>query len=534
MKKADTSGKKTSRNENMVKVIIAFFFCMLFALTVFIDKEFPLSGSLLEEGQIRQRDIYAPFYFSFINFDGKEIEVKKNELIVERGGKITKTQEMAEKKLILAKKTPNKLYYFLGIVLLLFVFSLITVTYITVNLPACLFEIKNAGVICCLILLIVGGTKAIMISSWPLFLIPLAAISMLMAILVDPGVSLMFTVILSVFLGILAGGRLDLMVMMLAGGFVSVNSVMNVRRRRDLTKAGILVGLTNVIGVFAMGQIDFIPVNQLMGEATWAFANGIICAVIVTGVLPVFEIIFRITTNISLLELSDLNQPLLKELVMKAPGTYHHSLVVGNLAESAAETVGANTLLARVGAYFHDIGKIRMASYFSENQPPQDNKHENLTPTISSLVIINHIKEGVDLAKKHKLGKAICDIIIQHHGDDVVHYFYHRALELHDEQMSRLQAEDFRYPGPKPQSKEAAIVMLADSVEAASRAMSQPTPAKIQELVNRIINNKFINGQLDECDLALKDLHLISEVFIHILNGILHARIEYPEGKAGQ
>jgi metal dependent phosphohydrolase len=208
--------------------------------------------------------------------------------------------------------------------------------------------------------------------------------------------------------------------------------------------------------------------------------NGIAAAIIVNGVLNVFEIVFGVTTNISLLELSDLNQPVLKELVLKAPGTYHHSLVVGNLSESAAEAVGANSLLARVGAYFHDIGKLRMATYFSENQPQAENKHDNLSPTISSLIIINHIKEGAELAKKYRLGKAINDIIIQHHGNDVVHYFYHRALEQRGDQDTAVQAEDFRYPGPKPQSKEAAIVMLADSVEAASRSIPQPTPEKLK------------------------------------------------------
>ncbi|MDD5746681.1 MAG: HDIG domain-containing protein, partial [Candidatus Omnitrophica bacterium] len=375
------------------------------------------------------------------------------------------------------------------------------------------------------------GAKAIIIAGWPLYLIPIASMSMLVAILIDPGVALMITIIVSMFIGVLTGLRFDMLLIMLAGGVVSIYAVLNVRRRRDLTKAGFLIGLTNMVAIIVSGLINFVSLNQLVIESGWGLLNGIAAAIIVNGVLNVFEIVFGVTTNISLLELSDLNQPVLKELVLKAPGTYHHSLVVGNLSESAAEAVGANSLLARVGAYFHDIGKLRMATYFSENQPQAENKHDNLSPTISSLIIINHIKEGAELAKKYRLGKAINDIIIQHHGNDVVHYFYHRALEQRGDQDTAVQAEDFRYPGPKPQSKEAAIVMLADSVEAASRSIPQPTPEKIKDMVHRIINNKFIDGQLDDCNLTLKDLHDIAEVFAHILNGIFHTRVEYPDFK---
>ena len=523
------SDSNPQKIKHSLQIIIPIFICIVLAISIFIGRDFLVVGKYYIQGQISQRDIFAPFDFSFTDTNLQNIEVKKNELIVERGEKINKTQELAILKLQSMQNQPKNLYYYLGLFLLLLIFSVIVATYVSIRRDKILFNIKNVILLCLLIILLILSAKAILISQWPIYLIPVASVVTLAAILIDPGIAMMLTVLLSVYTGVLTGVRFDIMLIMLSGGIVSIYTVLNVRRRRSLTKAGILIGLTNFIAVVCIGLINFVPINRLIIQGAWGFANGMLCAVIVTGLLPIFEIIFQIMTNISLLELSDLNQPLLKDLVLKAPGTYHHSLVVGNLAESAAEAVGANSLLARVGAYFHDIGKIRMAPYFSENQSHAENKHETLSPTISSLIIINHIKEGVDLAKKHKLGKAINDVIAQHHGDDVVHFFYMRALEQNQEDKTKIESENFRYPGPKPQFKEAAIVMLADSVEAASRAMPQPTPAKIKDVVNRIINNKFIGGQLDECDLTLKDLHIISEIFTHILNGIFHTRVEYPE-----
>jgi putative nucleotidyltransferase with HDIG domain len=261
------------------------------------------------------------------------------------------------------------------------------------------------------------------------------------------------------------------------------------------------------------------------------FINGIVCGIIVIGVLPIFEYLFKTVTNISLLELADFSQPLLQRMVMETPGTYHHSLVVGNLSEAACLAVGANALLARIGAYYHDIGKLQKPEYFSENQDIKTSKHDNLSPTMSKLVIMNHVNEGLELAKKYKLNPRLVDFIQQHHGTSLVYYFYRRALEsLEDDQQ--IKEEGFRYPGPKPTTKETAIVLLADSVEATTRALKQPEPANIKEVVHKIINNKFIDGQLDACELTLKDLEKISEVFIRILTGIYHGRITYPESQA--
>ena len=529
MEKFNQTEKISQRSQLRMRVIIAFSICVMVMIIFFTGKNTVLPEFNLKQGQISQSNLYSPINFSFIDADGTIFEIKKEELIAQRGERISKKKELAFLEMKKIQHNPDKLYYLLGVLFLLVIFSIITVTYFTVYETKKIFRAKIVMLLCLLPLLLVIGTKFIAALSWSVYLIPMASVSMLIAMMVDPGVAFMLTVILSVLVGVLTGARFDVAGTMLAGGMVGIYSVLDVRRRRDFTKAGIIVGLTNMVSIAAFGLINFLSITDLLTESLWGLANGILSAIIATSLLPVFEIIFNVTTNITLLELSDLNQPLFKELVLKAPGTYHHSLVVGNLAESASEAVGANSLLARVGAYFHDVGKIRMAPYFIENQASMENKHDNLSPTISSLIIINHIKEGVDLARKYKLGRPILDIIKQHHGDDIVYFFYHRALELHGEDKGKVEPEDFRYPGPKPQFKEAAIVMLADSVEAATKSMQQPTPAKIVEMVNRIINNKFIDGQLNECDLTLKDLHVISKVFSHILNGIFHTRIEYPD-----
>jgi putative nucleotidyltransferase with HDIG domain len=259
----------------------------------------------------------------------------------------------------------------------------------------------------------------------------------------------------------------------------------------------------------------------------WLFLNGFVSGIVVSGVLPIFEYLFERITNISLLELSDFNSPLLKEMILKAPGTYHHSLIVGNLSEAASEAIGADSLLSRIGAYYHDIGKIIRPQYFIENQLSNQAFHEKLSPALSKLIIVNHVKEGIRLAKRYKLNKKIIDFIAQHHGTSLVYYFYLKALEDNKEDVDD---KLFRYPGPKPKTKETAIVLLADSVEAASRVLRDPNPNKIAELVRRVVNSKFIDGQLDECPLTLRDLEKITEVFIRILTSMYHVRVAYPQG----
>jgi putative nucleotidyltransferase with HDIG domain len=276
-------------------------------------------------------------------------------------------------------------------------------------------------------------------------------------------------------------------------------------------------------------------------QSALALGNGIITAMLVGGALPILEHLFQITTDVSWLELSDLNHPLLRRMTIEAPGTYHHSLVVANLAEAAAEKIGANATLCRVCAYFHDVGKLVKPEYYTENMNFERNPHDDLAPTMSALIIIAHVKEGVDLALKHGLNKQIIDVIQQHHGTSLVYYFYQRAIQqqedaraggkimnIREEDIPEVQEESFRYSGPKPQTKESAIVSLADIVESASRSLGKPTPQKIEQLVNELIEERIADGQLDECDLTLGELRIIAARFRFTLMTMLHTRIAYP------
>ena len=304
-----------------------------------------------------------------------------------------------------------------------------------------------------------------------------------------------------------------------AGAILLVNKA---RKRAQLIQAGVIAGILQLMSLILLEHLWINhPQRYLI-----ILINGALSGVISLGILPLFEYLLQTVTNISLLELADSNHPILQRMVLEAPGTYHHSLIVGNLSDTACVAVGANGLLARIGAYYHDIGKLQKPEYFIENQDFKKNAHDDLTPTMSKLIIMNHVKEGLELAKKYSLSPVLWDFIQQHHGKSLVYYFYRRALEGREENQE-VAEEGFRYPGPKPNTKETAIVLLADSVEAATRSLKDPTPDKIEEIVRKVINNKFIDGQLDECELTLKDIEKISSVFSKILSGIYHSRVNY-------
>jgi putative nucleotidyltransferase with HDIG domain len=259
-----------------------------------------------------------------------------------------------------------------------------------------------------------------------------------------------------------------------------------------------------------------------------AALSGISSALLVSALVPVIEWAFGYTTDIKLLELGSLNQPVLKRLILEAPGTYHHSFLVGNLVESAAESIGANPLLSRVAALYHDLGKLKNPLYFAENQRRGENRHDKLQPTMSALIIKAHVKDSVRIAEENGLGSELRDIIEQHHGTTLIQFFYRKALEQHEGSGAPPGESDFRYPGPKPQTREAGLVLLADSVEAAVRSLPEKTPSRIQGMVHTIILDKFQDGQLDECDLTLRDLNQIERIFVTVLQGVHHARPEYP------
>jgi putative nucleotidyltransferase with HDIG domain len=359
---------------------------------------------------------------------------------------------------------------------------------------------------------------------------PFAVGAMLVRIVLNSEVALLFGVAFSMVIGLLFGDNLHIALYALVGSLTGGHWVRHCIQRTSLYQAGWRLSLVNVSMVLATQLIGGRGLDiQMLYKAGFGFAGGFICALLVTGLVPLVETLFKYTTNIKLLELANMNTPVLRELMIQAPGTYHHSIIVGNLAEAAAETIGANPLLARVAAYYHDIGKIRKPLYFVENIGTQENRHNKLSPSMSALILMSHVKEGADMARENKLGQTLLDIIRQHHGTALIKFFYDKAKNQEDPGVQQVDERDYRYPGPKPQTREAALIMLADAIEAASRTLTDPTPARIQGMVQKIINNIFIDGQLDECELTLKDLHNIAKSFNRILAGIFHHRVDYPE-----
>ena len=359
-----------------------------------------------------------------------------------------------------------------------------------------------------------------------LFGIPISVGAMLVMLLFDFHTAIVFSFIVSLLSGLWLNNAI-FPVYAFIGSLTAAFSVIRCKKRSAILRGGFYVGVVNAMT--ASFLLLFAGKFFTIGAASsvmFALSSGISVVAIVSVMLPLLEYMFKVTTDISLLELLDLDQPLMKNLMISAPGTYHHSVIVGNLVEAAAEAVGVNPLLARVSSYYHDIGKVKMPEYFVENQSGSLSKHDKLTPHMSSMIIGSHVKEGVELARQQKLPEPIIDIIEQHHGTGLMTYFYQKAKEQEGEQ--KLSEDEYKYPGPKPQTRVAALVMMADAVEAASRVLNDPTPARITALVDRIINHIFLEGQLDECELTLKDISEIKSHFSYILTGIMHKRIDYP------
>lgn len=361
---------------------------------------------------------------------------------------------------------------------------------------------------------------------WPLtsYLNPIAWAGLILTLLVDSRVATTTIVGLAAVLAIMNGFNLSMAFFALAGGLTAIVSISHVSQRGDLMRAGFIVGGINFASMVGLGLVQ--QESSLVIHSYLGVLNGLLSSIMAIGVLPYLESIFGITSAIRLLELSNPNHPLLRRMMLEAPGTYHHSILVGNLAEAAAETIGADGLLARVGAHYHDIGKLKRPYFFVENQIGMDNPHDKMAPTLSTLIITSHVKDGMELAREYKLPEAVTQFIAQHHGTDLVKFFYHRAMETSEESIDE---QDFRYPGPKPQSKEVAVVSLADATEAAVRSLSKPTPGKIEALVKKIIKDRLTSGELDQSELTFQDLDRIANAFVKVIIGMFHARIEYPE-----
>jgi len=497
------------------------------------------SLSATEELRQQLQDAVKPVY----------LQVKKNEMLVREGQKIGPEEMLRLTAYDQGRATQHPSIVFFS----MFVFSglciWIVVTVARVHLPAYRMEIEDLvflGVLLTVLLTLarftlwvadlVGESSGILSGETLIYAIPLTAGAMMASVFFGVTVSLIFSLVTTIFAGMLFGMDFWIFFYFLLGSFVGAHGVTPCRTRMIPIKAGLLVGCANVIliALRALLQENDV-VFTLLVNSFFGFCGGIFSGILVTGLTPLAEIIFGYTTDIKLLELATMDQPLLQELMVQAPGTYHHSIIVGNMAEGAAKSIGANSLLAKVAGYYHDIGKIKKPHYFIENQFDCQNPHQKLAPSMSSLVLISHVKDGVELARQNRLGRSIIDIISQHHGTSFISFFYNKALESREKAQCNKRAElppintdDYRYPGPKPQTKEAGLVMLADVVEAACRSLTDPTPARIKGMVNRLINGIFSDGQLEECELTLKDLHQIAKHFNQVLATVHHRRVEYP------
>lgn len=364
---------------------------------------------------------------------------------------------------------------------------------------------------------------------------PVAIAPLLTALLLHPRLAIVLSFVTALVFGAMNGFSIEIALVGVIGNLTMVAAGSRARTAHHVAKAGLLVGLAQLLSVILFILLTGDIQNVVWTDAVSPFGSGILAAAICLGALPFLESFFSRTSNLYFLELADVNHPLLRKMSLEAPGTYHHSMIVANLAAEAASAIGANSLLCRVGAYFHDIGKLAKPEYFIENQGAYGNPHDQVNPSLSKLVIVSHVKEGVALGKLHKLDQQILDFIPQHHGTSQMEFFYQKALRLEETEdevgKEDIQEETYRYPGPKPQTRETAIVMLADSVEASSRTVEEPSHQRYKDLVNNIVERKLQDSQLDESPLTLRELHLVSERFIATLSSFTHGRVAYPDNK---
>ncbi|EJY57055.1 7TM receptor with intracellular metal dependent phosphohydrolase [Alicyclobacillus hesperidum URH17-3-68] len=389
------------------------------------------------------------------------------------------------------------------------------------------------GLVFVLMSILISVTKWIIAAGGPnsiAYLLPISLGAMLITVMMDSSLAVVASFYFSFLLGAALNFNYDFVFYGFVGSLVGAYSVARVTSRGTFMRAGFFVSLMNIGSVLALYLLQAnrsADLHSLSLHVGLAALNGIFAAILAMGILPFFESAFGLLTPIRLLELSNPNHPLLRKVLLEAPGTYHHSLIVGNLAEAAAELVGADPLLCRVGAYYHDVGKTKRPMFFVENQMTKDNPHEKVAPSLSHLIITSHVSDGLEMLKQAGLPKPIQDICATHHGTTILWYFFNKAKE--QDKNGTVKVDDFRYPGPKPKTRECAIIMICDAVEAAVRSMARPTPNRVEGVIRKIIRDRLQDGQLDECDLTLQDLDAMVGAFMKTLKGIYHSRIEYPD-----
>ena len=459
-----------------------------------------------------------------------KVMIKKNQTIVKEGEPITQRQITILTELGLVGEGISKDYIYTYIIIAFYVLFILILQYMYFKKERkeVLHNTKLVFLILLLNLLSLATTRIFTFVS--LFLIPIACSPILITVFLDYKVSVIISSLNLMLIAVIVGFDPQIILVGIVGTIVASTSLRKISQRNDILYSTIYVAIAVSIVVLSSGILLSNNIKKIVFDMGLAALGAFISGILAMGLLPFLESSFSLVTNMKLLELSNPNSPLLKRLLMEAPGTYHHSVMVANLAEVAAEEVGANPMLARVGAYYHDVGKIKKPFFFGENQLGGVNPHDKISPSLSASIIISHVKDGLDLAKEYDIPSSISDMIVQHHGTTLVKYFYY-TLKNNSDDPDSIKEEDFRYPGPKPQSKEAAIIMIADSVEAAVRSIKDPTFDKIENMVNNIVKDKLNSDQLNECDLTFRDLETIKNCFLKVLKGIYHHRIEYPKEK---
>lgn len=461
----------------------------------------------------------------------EKVVIKKNQIIVQKGEPVTSRQIEILTELGLIGDSAGEGVILLYIVLAILLSSIMGIEffYIYKNYRSIYLDFKKLVLINLINVFSLILVRCVSFAS-P-FMIPLALAPLLMTMLINYKISLFVNSMNVIIVAALTGFNSQVIIIAIVNALVGATILRKMQQRNDILYSTLYIAVLSGVITFATGVILSSNLKDIFLNSAFSIIGTVFAGVLATGLLPFLESTFNIVTTLKLLELSNPNTPLLKKLLMEAPGTYHHSMLVANLAELAAEEVKANPVIARIGAYYHDVGKTTRPYFFKENQISKENPHDKITANLSTLIIISHVKEGLELAKEYNIPEVIQDIIAQHHGTTLVKYFYY-TVKNNSENPDEVREEDFRYPGPIPSTKEAGIIMLADSVEAAVRSINEPTKGKIEEMVNNIIKDKLHSGQLNDCDLTLKDLETIRKCFLKTLNGIYHQRIEYPTEKA--
>ena len=463
------------------------------------------------------------------------ITVKTGELIVSKGSLVNDLQIEALLGLGLLQQG-NRMISHIGIVVIIVMFYVMLIMYARRYYPRTRGREANIVLIGVLFNIILFAAKLLSMipsasSEFVLqigFLLPVAAMSMILTILLGQGIAIFVTLFMSLCAGMIFPGGVYCSFVAVVGGLMGVFCSGNVNQRGQFVNASVYIAGVNMVMITAVNLITEQSYNIIAVGLGFGLLNGLFSAILTMGILPFFESGFKITTSVKLMELANSNHPLLKRLMMEAPGTYHHSVLVGNLAETAADAIGADPLLVRVASYYHDIGKIKRPIFFIENQQGHENPHDKLQPSLSALIITSHVKDGVDILREHKFPQEIIDAVKMHHGTGLLSFFYNKAKEA-AENPDSVRKEDYCYGGPLPSTKEMALVSLADSVQAAVKALNSDDNDLIEQRVRSVINSRIEEGQLNESPLTLKDLEAIVRTFAIVLTGVNHSRIEYPE-----